>query len=1108
MKELIFKYWEYFYNKELGKFDGIKFEDLVSQLLALEYPNFQWKRTKPSWDGKRDFYADIIIGEEAFIEWAECKIYSKNLSINVISPTLIMSTLSNINKIIFFSYSKFNKNAIEILSVFSREHNVDIVLYDDEKLEQLIFKYENRINFNKYFPSYYKNKFNFISDIKFTENVYIYSKNRTYSLEEIKHQNVKIHEVFDLIITIENMSLTEQNVSISMDLLKDDMYKYFELADKSLQIKDSIVLSPCQITSFRIHIKLIKYKKQISIPEININSNNSYLYLSSYFNVSWLVEIPLIAYNNLLEDIKERIQDDAFCVGFVHGTSGIGKTRLLQEIHKNNLLCGIKSTYINSTQNENSSNWIKRLLSDYYKLPILSINKDELNYNILENSSEKNLVLNILYNDKFNIEKNTSKITSILLKILSSEKRVLLIDNVQNFDDNSIKILNEIISSNDIIEETNLIISINTDYVLLDSAIYSFNNRLLSLCNDDKCHYKELHLSGFSKDQSKIFINACFGYDYLHNNTNLQYDTYIDKISNASQNNPLFIEQVLIHLCSEGIIYVNEDHFSIFDNNKFELTINTLPESLDKYFDKRYKILCQKYSPKIKTLKSILRLLCFLEHIPYELQLSMDLDDYCISILESFGIIKIQNGIVFYHQLLHKYFNKKFSSLTINEYKLCKNGIKDGHLVSELRAYYYFCRLKSSQLSNKLLIEAIITLTSNNVPRNMIPKYCEFLFKKLKDYNYSYDNESLTKSIILFFSNYCYYIRDNISYDEGLKQYENFYNNYILKIDEFKLYGKEVYRFILGYLNISLTMHNNDSVIEIGERALNNINSFQFNKAQDMQNAIMMLYNRMHIAYYRLQYSANSNYKSISQKYIRKSLNYAKKENNIFYIIQNEIDYGYLYYSNNSSKSKTISHWNKAYDILKNNPKDAKPWEYGLYYHKALIEAMAGNYLDSLKWIGEVDKLFKRKILTSYYYNKACLLDAIISFFTGESNNIVFEKIKFAENQCQKNNFKLGYPICSHLKAIYYQIKSPDIEKSKMYYKKAVIQYFQKWDSSELDIHKDFIIDLISTLYKIDNNITFENGKINLYYLSNKSHSKKFASFIYDKNNRINFPCV
>src|SRR5436853_1309263 len=135
MRFLTPEHWKSF-EKPDGRFDGVKFEKLVATLLPRIYPG-EWTPTKYSWDGKKDFYQQS--GEER--RWAECKAHKEPISINVVSPTLIMALIDNAKVILLFSYSRINKNARLYLGQFGALTSRTIRVYDDETLEELILRH-------------------------------------------------------------------------------------------------------------------------------------------------------------------------------------------------------------------------------------------------------------------------------------------------------------------------------------------------------------------------------------------------------------------------------------------------------------------------------------------------------------------------------------------------------------------------------------------------------------------------------------------------------------------------------------------------------------------------------------------------------------------------------------------------------------------------------------------------------------------------------------------------------------------------------------------------------------------------------------------------------
>lgn len=144
MRHLTQEHWKSFQMPD-GRFNGVKFEELVATILPKLYPG-KWRQTQYSWDGKKDFYQQS--GEER--RWAECKAYKDPLSINVVSPTLIMALLEDARVILLFSYSRLNKNARWYLSQFASLTKRTIRVYDDETLEHLILTHSD---VQKFFPT-------------------------------------------------------------------------------------------------------------------------------------------------------------------------------------------------------------------------------------------------------------------------------------------------------------------------------------------------------------------------------------------------------------------------------------------------------------------------------------------------------------------------------------------------------------------------------------------------------------------------------------------------------------------------------------------------------------------------------------------------------------------------------------------------------------------------------------------------------------------------------------------------------------------------------------------------------------------------------------------
>ena len=159
------KYWSQFVQTECkdstsenndrkiakAKNDGQKFEDLVEDLLNLEYGNITWKRTKTTHDGNKDFRGEY---EEETL-WVECKNYKTRIDLKTLAATLVMAEIQDANSIFFFCYSEINNSTKTKLNSFAVSTKKNIFFFDGIVLDQLILKYKEVI-LPKYFPELYE----------------------------------------------------------------------------------------------------------------------------------------------------------------------------------------------------------------------------------------------------------------------------------------------------------------------------------------------------------------------------------------------------------------------------------------------------------------------------------------------------------------------------------------------------------------------------------------------------------------------------------------------------------------------------------------------------------------------------------------------------------------------------------------------------------------------------------------------------------------------------------------------------------------------------------------------------------------------------------------
>ena len=97
MTQLTQPYWSAF------QADGRLFEQLVGDLLNLEYPGYTFHQTKTTHDGNRDWELKVpLLNNISADIWFECKFHRKSLAADKVAMTLVMAYAEDAKQIVFF----------------------------------------------------------------------------------------------------------------------------------------------------------------------------------------------------------------------------------------------------------------------------------------------------------------------------------------------------------------------------------------------------------------------------------------------------------------------------------------------------------------------------------------------------------------------------------------------------------------------------------------------------------------------------------------------------------------------------------------------------------------------------------------------------------------------------------------------------------------------------------------------------------------------------------------------------------------------------------------------------------------------------------------------
>ena len=500
--------------------DGLKFENLVESLLCEMYPEIGgWGRTKKTHDGSRDFFAQI----QDKLMWAECKNYKDNIALSVIAPTLVMAQICNVDELFFFSSSPINENTKKKLCFYAHINKKMVHFYDGDVLEQLILN--NKKTLNKYFkdlgikvpeeifaePTVYNWLF---------KNPFLNNYKMSYEFDKTEF-SLKYNDVFSIsYAVINNDVLKPLEIKLTLNAETED-YDCFALLNRQDEDPESRniciekILEPNEMYFHSFNFRIIKYKSDIKLPLIQLSyvkaeSVKKFPAIDKKIKCTWLGKAQLVGaqYENILKRIENEIINVKYLSGvLIYGSSGTGKTRLVEDSFKILLKNDYKVLNFIGITDDSGINVIKEIVYVLFELSEEFINFDALK-NIIPIGSvaynEVNIIVEFLQKlsqpdaDTKKIIKDYGK---IIFEKLACEKYVLIVDNLQYFDEDMTLFLEEMLrygKNNNRDNWLSVILVINTDYTDDASASIKIKNLIEQLSSGSGCKFLTEAVDGFA----------------------------------------------------------------------------------------------------------------------------------------------------------------------------------------------------------------------------------------------------------------------------------------------------------------------------------------------------------------------------------------------------------------------------------------------------------------------------------------------------------------------------------------------------------------------------------------------------------------------------------
>ncbi|MDO5556440.1 MAG: restriction endonuclease [Clostridia bacterium] len=844
------KYWSQFINRDMvtGKVvhDGHQFENLIERLLNLMYTDLNWKPTKMTHDGNKDFKAEN--GEEIY--WAECKNYKNKIDLKTLAATLVMAEIESINAIFFFCYSEINNQTKTKLNSFSKTSQKSIYFFDGIILDQLIYKYKKDI-FPFFFPELQDSIIEAdIVTYKTNPVVLCYLERNPFlngtsefdinNLPEL--QNLKLGEIIGIHVIVINTNI-DSPMKYSIMLKTSNQDNFFEILfeNQNYQTGDNLIYNDVELqagaTSQKsIYLKLNKWAEKVSIPTIVCMSDKKEIGKFKFSLITTLRtrRTPYMG-NNYIEQrnsmCKASLYQKKLSVLYIYGGSGTGKSRMLSECASKFVSNGYHVIKLSYAEDNKHSTYImlRELIFSLYGF------SDEIIEYIIQNSYEDlELYNNNSYKEIFQIIKyihknryNLSVIEtldySLIYEKMAKGKYFFEIDDLQDWDDYGVIFLKGFYNYAKCMQrKCNTVIGIiaNTDALYRQQTI-EFLAHLISKQNSFEYNINSYNINGFeTANQASLFIKELLG---------IGDDFAITKSMANYSLRPKYLAEMANYLQDIRAIETIGNTVVVPDKNFLHLSLLEMPMSIKAIIEKRWLLFLENTTNNEQYYKELIS--CILLSESVKLQQQHFGIDYIEDIkkLYQLGFLKRKNikddVYIFEHDSIKLYFQEKYSDWL-------KSAI----------SYFATCKQKFLECERFEYIHKIYS--SQNITLNDYYHYMEF--------NYSDDVKDKINVQVLYIilqhnTNNLYEILKDIfnctREQFGEKKVESYYFIFeeTYRVDSKQLSCEEYCDIYLDYAENQLKMKETEKAIEIYESIIKKINKNPFPESKRM---LARIYNR------------------------------------------------------------------------------------------------------------------------------------------------------------------------------------------------------------------------------------------------------------------------
>lgn len=1079
---------------------GICFEKLVENLLIAEYGKAVFQGTRASWDGSKDFY--YYSHQNKY--WAECKNYTSSIDLKVLASTLVMAQLSEIDTILYYSYSAINVNTKAKLLLSASRKGKNVYFYDDTVLEQKIFQYWDCIG-EIYFPEFSK------EDISF-ENLEhnIESKCLLYgtpldlgaAIAEYEVKHLTLFKMFEMDICIINRTQSNNKINFGFKKLAQLKAQFDVYPEYQFRSKTEIILGPYEGKVIRLWLVPLKENCTLPNPCINGKSiglpkNVEFKALQSRRNSRLIGK----SYDQILTNFKKNVLSDnvklKICV--FYGNSGTGKSKLFQECLNSSKISGYDIVEFGNLNNSKSllstQDFIQKLLVAIYSISLDMLEEiiKEIKFQgnndlFIKKQPEYHMLADVFsVTDTVTMQKWINQYIDLIVVKLAKCKFLIAIDNVQFLDNEIIDLLDFICTKLINIKpcNTKFLFTFNVDYIKKDSKASQFLSQYTS---DDSLTCVE-HITGFKSSQECYeFLQESFSIGEVFQRNDIEY------IVKNLNRNPFYLEQMIYWLQEKQVLESREGSYKISDHIAFDKFIRNIPNTVYKILLERWNYYQKNYKSEIEKVTILFSAIHLYNELTKreidELKISWEI----VTELESMGFITIEDtlyhtSVSFQHDLIDNFFAKiypSFSKQAItyeNKMNIVLRCSDTRNFMGKLYSDENNCLLTNSQISEILSV---------HVDGRLCYEFYLLVFEKILDnfeHNYS-DNKTMCINNIYQAMVFIHDILGNYvmekNTDKLLYKLKNIHGLFdCIEYGKLLLYISEAYDSMGKY----------QEAVRLIKDYLDNAFGKQIEKSLsiEQQKLISQIYNRLHV-YYRHQVATPLENKDIMD-YLNKSSYIANNIQDAVMQYVNYSDRGYLYYDlplSDNNHNKTILYWEKACNIYEKGNAEAKYINY--LRKKTQLSLLEG---DSEKAVHAAERGLEEIDISPYAYQQTffkwwfyhALAEAYLLCYKSENAETI-------EKSLERANFYSDL-LASNKRFYYLQLKS-------------VYMYYLKRYDNAIELNNEAIKLVESSNYKLKKASIKKQLSENEFILKSilREPQHNLYSQIHTTDGLFNLPCM